>query len=123
MIRLSYLSEELEERTTAFEGDVVRFGTDTHCEIRLVGGQIREVAARHGSFVREGDTYHLLASDAVCRLWLNGEPFQRRQLHGGERIRVGSPEGPEIRVVQVNGFKLLDDDQTHPIELPSAQLV
>ena len=98
MLRLSYVSED-GERSVAFGGLVVRFGTDAGCDVRLRPGD--GVQGLHGEFINLGGSYALVGHNAACRLWVNGRSVQRLNLQGGERIRVGSVSGPEIQVVSV----------------------
>ncbi|MFN0062349.1 MAG: transglycosylase SLT domain-containing protein [Myxococcaceae bacterium] len=101
MIRLNYVSPDYGDRTATFNGAVVRFGTDLQVEVRLRAGREPTVARVHGEFVFSNGACLLVANDASTRIWLNGELVTRAKITGGERIRVGSQQGPEIRVLEV----------------------
>jgi soluble lytic murein transglycosylase-like protein len=100
MIRLSYPSVDYGERTVNFEG-AVSFGTDPRCEIRLPLERDRSVARHHGDVIIVGTDYFLVAREERARVFLNGTRVHRVRLKKGDRIRVGSPLGPEIIILEV----------------------
>ena len=100
LLRLAYVSDESEHHSTVFKGEVIRFGSDPTCDV-AVADPGAKVAGCHGEFVRTDGRYQLVAADADSGVWVNGVRVKRCTLRGGERIRVGSPEGPEIHVLEV----------------------
>ncbi|MFN0062278.1 MAG: transglycosylase SLT domain-containing protein [Myxococcaceae bacterium] len=119
MIRLRYAQNDEGERSADFEGFVVRFGSDAECELRLPSSPEAPIQHSHGQFVSVGDGYIVIGKNARCPLWVNGRQVQRATLHGGERIRVGSAAGPEIRVEAID-TQLKSRALQRPLLTPSA---
>ncbi len=101
MIQLSYVDAQNAARSVSFERELIRFGRGSACELRLAGASA-DVAVQHGELVLEKGVYHLVAKDPRYAIWVNGKQVQRCALRGGEKIRLGSPSGPEIQVLQVS---------------------
>src|SRR4051794_31650656 len=102
MIRLSYPAATSGDRTASFDKDVVRFGRGPDCDVCLDARSAARVALHHGDFVREGGTYVVVDHQGRNGLWVNGKRTLRAPLSGGERIRVGAVDGPEIRVTHIS---------------------
>jgi hypothetical protein len=94
MIRLSYLSAATGRRTVDFRRELIRFGSDASCEVHLPGRP--GVEAHHGHLVRRDTKWFV---EAQFPVWVNGRSGTRFELAGDERIRVGSPEGPELHLL------------------------
>jgi soluble lytic murein transglycosylase-like protein len=103
MIRLSYVSPRLGERVVDFEKAVIRFGRDEKCDISFESSADPRVAPFHGRLVLEDGKYVLIERPGCQGVWINGKRVGRVPLVGGEHVRLGWPEGPEIRVLFVAG--------------------
>ena len=101
MIRLSFLSTGSIEQVVTFHQRVIRFGRGKEYEISVEPREDPRVAPHQGDFVLEGDTYFVVDRESRYGLWLNGKRIHRAPILGGERIHLGSANGPEIRVLQV----------------------
>src|SRR4051812_46161669 len=96
MIRLSYLSAATGRRTVDFRRELIRFGSDASCEVHVADRP--GVEAHHGQLVRRDLRWFL---EARFPVWVNGRSGMHFELEGGERICVGSPEGPEIHLLSL----------------------
>src|SRR4051812_28352118 len=101
MIRLSFLSRGAIQQVVTFHHARVRFGSSKENEVCVESLEDPRVVAHQGDFVREPGGYLVLGRDTRHGIWVNGKRTRKAPIRGGERIRLGSAEGPEVRVLRV----------------------
>ena len=101
MIRLSFASPHAGPSAVSFQGETLRFGSDPRCEIHVEGGPGAAVAPLHGEITLEAGGYVLRVRDERFPVWVDGRKLLDAPLREGERIRLGSPGGPELHVLAV----------------------
>ena len=110
MLRISYVSPRFGENTVTFHKNVIRFGRSLDCELCMADCGDDRVAPHHGELLRENGRYLVVESGGSNGIWVNGARTRRARLQGGEHLRLGSPDGPELVVEQIE----LKDD---PLEM------
>ena len=110
-------------RLERVEGDLLRIGRATHCELRLGGDA--GVDLEHALIRRDGGLFLLVDSKSVTGTYLNGRPIESERLAPGDRIAIGGYQ-LEVRQAEAGMLGLEVDRRTAPepgaVELATREL-
>jgi membrane-bound lytic murein transglycosylase D len=99
VIRLKIVSGSRNGTVCSFERQSVRVGRSAGAELRFDDPQDATVSMHHAQIVFERDGYFLVDTGSTNGTLLNGRRVAGKQrLGSGDRVRFGSPGGPEVEV-------------------------
>ena len=101
MLRITHLRGRMAPAIEHFASSRLRVGSAPGCEVLFGAHDGRGVAPLHAEIRDEGGALHVVDLGAPSGTYVNGARVQRQALQSGDRVAVGGPDGPEVRVERV----------------------
>ena len=96
MIRLKIVSGSRSGTTVTFGQDPVRVGRAAASDLRFDDSPV--VSSHHAQILFEQGVYLVVDTGSTNGTLLNGRKIAKHELKTGDRLRFGSPDGPELGV-------------------------